>query len=150
MIAVGMDLFLGDSYSQPDVPAPDDGLIAVIGRHVEAASGHSLGQRVARFVQPVAGGATDSDGEFVPHAPPPACLGPVKLKYKTQSPCPQRLRHLQLYDAGRLTTFTGSIKLFRSLILSLLRLHNLGINPLLDAVQRLCGIRCTRTYGILY
>src|SRR5438094_4481125 len=68
-----IDFLFGDADSQPDVPAADDRLVAVVGIHVEAHAGYTLGQRVARLVESVARRASYANRKLVPHVLP-SCL----------------------------------------------------------------------------
>src|SRR5262249_8474806 len=64
MIAVRVDFFFGDADPQPDVAAPDDRLIAIVGVYVEPQPAASLRKSIASLVQPVTGSSAYTDSNF--------------------------------------------------------------------------------------
>src|SRR5262249_21611886 len=64
MIAVRVDLFFSDPDPQPDMPAADYRLMAVVGAYIETQPAAGFGESVAGFVQSVAGGSAYPDGNF--------------------------------------------------------------------------------------
>jgi hypothetical protein len=67
VVAVVVDLLLGQPQAQPGVAAAYQRLVAVVGVDVQPQPSCGAGQRVARPVQSVAGGAGDSDGDLGCH-----------------------------------------------------------------------------------
>ncbi len=61
VVAVAVYLLLTQADAQPDVPASDDGLIAVVSIHLQPQPRSRARQRVAGFVQPITGCPTDPD-----------------------------------------------------------------------------------------
>src|SRR5215471_17589916 len=64
MIAVRVDFFFGDPHPQPDVAAPDDRLIAIVGVYVEPQAATRLRESIASLVQPVTGSSAYTDSNF--------------------------------------------------------------------------------------
>src|SRR6266852_3050467 len=65
MVSMGSDFLLAQPHPQPDMPAADHRLIAVVRIDVKSQAGCSLGQGVPGLVQPVAGSAPDSNRNVI-------------------------------------------------------------------------------------
>src|SRR5262249_40123078 len=63
-IAVRLHFLFPKSHAQPDVPAPNNRLIAVVSVDVQPEPRRSLCKRIARFIEPISGCAANSYSDF--------------------------------------------------------------------------------------
>ena len=71
-VPVGAELLLSDADAEPDMPAADDGLIAVISKKMQAKTGAGFREGIAGLIHSVTGGPSNPNGNLFHSFPPGA------------------------------------------------------------------------------
>jgi len=85
MITVAVHFLIGYPHAQPDVPTPNDRLVAIIDKYMEPQAGAHLRERIAGRGDAFAGGPTDTYSDF--------------QSVHAYSPCVPRMRGMSIKPA---------------------------------------------------